>query len=119
MGTPLAAARIGLTAAVFLLALPVAPGPSAGAQSPLVRLVSTAPLTLAGSGFAPREKVALTVELRGVTHRAFITAGARGRFTHRFALERQRCEPLTLRARGSKGSTTGWALSAPDCSARI
>lgn len=117
MGTYSAIARIGLTAAV-LLALPVAPGSAAAAQNPLVRLVATAPLTFTGSGFAPRERVALTVELRGVTHRTVVTAGARGRFTHRFTLERQRCEALTLRARGNKGNTTGWALGVPDCSAR-
>lgn len=107
---------IGLTAAALALVLLAGSAPAATDAGPRVRLVSAAPLSLAGSGFAPREKVKLTVKLRGTTHHAVVTAGPGGRFVRRFALARGRCDPLTVSARGNRGSRVSWTLNVPDCS---
>ena len=72
----------------LLMALIVAASTAAGsaeATAPTLRIRAVAPLTVAGSGFVPRERVTMTVQVVGrrVASRP-VTAGSRGGFRARF-----------------------------------
>ncbi|HSL63506.1 MAG TPA: hypothetical protein VK874_02515 [Gaiellaceae bacterium] len=89
---------LALAAALAL----VAAAPAATAQKPVLRLSSTSPVTVVGTGFQPREKVVVSVTMRGGASAKAVTA-RNGRFVVRFA-RTARCGLVLARAVGSKGS---------------
>ena len=96
---------------VLVLALPTAAAPPTRA---LLELRATAPLTVRGTGFAPRETVTLTVV--GPRVRGAIVARAKrnGTLTGRFPRIRiGRCAAFTVRAVGFAGSRA--ILVVPGC----
>jgi hypothetical protein len=101
-------------AATALLALtPAAPA----ALDPAVRIAARDPLTLAGRGFKPRERVKLTVELGAVTQARRVRARATGTFEIAFAaMALQRCHGgLAVSAVGDDGSRVRWKLLSLHC----
>ncbi len=95
-----------LAAATFLVALALLVGGSAqGAAAPRLRVVDASPVRLAGSGFAPGERVRVRARA-GLTRRTrHVRAGSNGRFRVRFAhLAQDPCsESLRATATGSDG----------------
>ena len=90
-------------AAAALLALVLAL-PAWGAEPrPVLKLNDLAPVTVEGRGFAPRERVVLTVSALGAQRARTVLASRDGRFRSRFTLRLGRCAELTVRARGSRG----------------
>ncbi len=107
--------RTLLAAAVTALTLAPAGGAGSAAQ-PSLRVVKRTPLTVVGSNFNAAEKVVLTVAWQG-THRLKRIATAAGTFRATFTdVGVSRCDRLTGRAAGSKGSNaTVKLLPAPGC----
>ncbi len=69
-----------------------------------VAVASTAPVTIAGSGFRARERVTVTLVTAAV-HRKIVTAGARGAFRARYAgVTVKDCVSYFVRAKGNLGS---------------
>jgi hypothetical protein len=64
-----------------------------------VEVVQTSPLTVAGRGFKPKERIRVTANGR----RKFVTAGRRGRFEVAFPAAKT-CNGVFAVAVGSKGS---------------
>ena len=86
---------------VLLLALP------AGAAQPrraTLKLADLAPLVVEGVSFGKRERVVLTASAPGAQRMLAVVARRNGSFAARFDLRLGRCEPLTVRAVGSRGS---------------
>ena len=93
---------IGAAVLVLVLALPTAAAPPTRA---LLELRATAPLTVRGTGFAPRETVTLTVVGPRVRGAVVARATGNGTLTGRFARIRiTRCAAFTVRAVGFAGS---------------
>lgn len=99
-----------VVAAVVLAAGAFAVGVAAGGagsdenRTPRLRLADAAPLTLRGTGFAPRERVRVTV-VAATTRTKRIVAGPSGVFVARFAATAvHRCDGLFAQASGSEGS---------------
>jgi hypothetical protein len=94
---------------------------AAAVSEPRVALVSRAPVTLAGTGFATNDRVVVTVRAPGTTVRKELRADARGRFrttVSRIALTGAlRCATgVTIVARARSGRLALWAPPRlPDC----
>src|SRR4051794_30246759 len=92
-------------AALLLLALLGGPAGAGARSHAQLRIVHSAPLTVAGAGFASRERVRLS--LRGGARSAVrtVTARADGTFTARFAgVALGHCGAASIVASGSRGS---------------
>jgi hypothetical protein len=73
-------------------------------RTPRLRLADAAPLTLRGTGFAPGERVRVTVAAAR-TRTKRLVAGRSGTFVARFAgITVHRCDGLFAQASGSEGS---------------
>jgi hypothetical protein len=100
----------------FLVALTVVvlPAQAASTRNPRVRVPETVPFTVHGTGFAPRERVAVSVMVN--TRRAHLVgANAAGAFTTTFrALKLEACVGYEVQARGSRGSRATWSV-VPEC----
>jgi hypothetical protein len=71
------------------------------------------PVTVAGRGFHPGERVRVVLYLDR-TRAANATASARGRFVVRYSATLDRCAAIRVVARGNRGSVASFAL-APQC----
>lgn len=79
-----------------------------------VSVVSTAPVSVAGSGFRSRERVTVTLMTTGA-YRKVVRATAKGAFTARFAgVSLRYCESYVIRAKGSRGSLVVLNVT-PEC----
>jgi hypothetical protein len=111
--------------AVTLLLLALAVGTStadADVVGPAkVRLVDPEPVALRGVGFAPNERVRLTVSLGESTIVRRLRASRAGAFTTVFgAIRFDRCSgSLGVKAVGSRGSRVAWELVPLECPAEI
>jgi hypothetical protein len=73
--------------------------------NPSLALVDRAPVTVRGTGFAPRQRVVLRASTGGETARQALRTGARGGFVLRLqALRFDPCTGLTLHAFGAAGT---------------
>ena len=87
---------------------------AAAKTRPRVAVISTAPVTVSGSGFRSRERVTVTLMTTGTT-RKLVRASARGAFTAKFAgVTIGYCEGYFIRAKGSRGSLAVLKLT-PEC----
>ena len=91
--------------------------PAAKPHAPQLRVVRDAPLTLHGSGFRPRERVAVTVRMGGMALARRTRAGAAGGFTVRWLSARlDPCAlPVVVRATGSFTGVVDADLGRRDC----
>ena len=82
---------------------------------PELRLVAKSPLVVSGLHFKAREEVRVVViSHEGAARR--VVASPDGHFTARFDdVVVSRCEPLSVRATGSRGSEAILKLPAPAC----
>ena len=86
---------------VLVLALP------AGAAQPrraTLKLVGLQPLVVKGMSFGKRERVGLTASAPGAQRILGVAADRSGAFTARFNLRLGRCDSVTVRAVGTRGS---------------
>jgi hypothetical protein len=70
---------------------------------------------VAGSGFVPGEKVALSARMSDLIVRASTTAGPHGTFAAQVPLPRQACTDIDVRAKGALGSTASSTVAMPPC----
>jgi hypothetical protein len=97
--------------ALTLTADTAVPAPAAStAGRATLEIVRTSPLTVAGRGFKPKERIRVTADGR----RKFVTAGTRGRFTVAF-LAANACNGVFVAAVGSKGSRASVTFSNIHC----
>lgn len=103
---------------VALLAAALVPAALAAA-GPQVRLVGRAPAAVAGVGFHPRERVAVTVAAGTVRLRKTVVSSARGGFLARFAqgLPVGTCAQLAVTAVGARGDRAAWKTPPQECGA--
>ena len=96
--------RVAVTVVLMLgLGLPASAAP--GLKRPSLRLASTAPLVVGGSGFGAREPVLLTYTADDLGRRVLgVRASREGSFRARFELRLDRCAAFTVRAAGVRGS---------------
>lgn len=90
-------------------------GPSPIAAKPGLMVFQLSPLTVRGYSFKARERVTVTLDggRRGTQR---VQATLRGTFTASFKLvPKIRCQTLTIRAVGSRGSRAFRQLPSPDC----
>jgi hypothetical protein len=92
------AAAIGLA---LVLVLPAWGGQPRRAS---LELRSTNPIVVLGRGFAPREPILVTAIAPSAQRIVPLVARRNGTFKARFKLRLRRCEPLTVRAIGTRGS---------------
>ena len=90
---------IGLPAISLASESPTTTAPASPSARPTLMIAATDPVTVAGRGFKPDERVSLT----GNGRRKSIVAGPRGGFTVVFPAANV-CNGFTAVARGSKGS---------------
>lgn len=90
---------------LLLIALAVAvTAPAGSAASARLSVVGVAPLTVRGTGFAPRERVRVVAVVHGTTTR-LARAGATGVFVVRFSqVEVPTCTGFVVRAFGAAGT---------------
>lgn len=104
---------------IALLASELAPAagmPERAEATPALRLVRVQPLTLAGKGFKPRERVRVTVAREDKTVARVIEASEAGSFVVSFAeLKLRRCAALLVRASGARGSRAILKFAPPAC----
>jgi hypothetical protein len=82
-----------------------------------VAVTSTAPVTIAGSGFQSRERVTVTLMTKDL-HRKVVSAGVKGGFTARFpGATVGYCESYFVRAKGNRGSLAILKVI-PECPSR-
>ena len=93
-----------------------APAHGQTARTPTLKVVDMNPLVVAGTGFAARERVTVTV-LTGLGPRVQRTyASVTGAFRVQFRLFTQPCgRPFAVRARGTSGEAAIARLTAPPC----
>jgi hypothetical protein len=72
------------------------------------------PLTVRGVRFKPGERVTVSVD-GGRRGARSMRAGDRGRFTARFFVTIPRCQTVTIRAVGGRGSRAVTQVPRPDC----
>ena len=85
-----------------------------------LRLASTAPLKLRGSGFVARERIRVVVSSGGDRKTQRLRADAAGRFVVAFAeVTVGRCDGLSAEALGSRGSRAAVRLPHPVCPPRL
>jgi hypothetical protein len=103
-----------IAAILALLATFVSTAAVAATTKARVSVVSTAPVSVAGSGFRSRERVSVTLMTTGV-YRKVVRATARGAFTAKFAgVSLGYCEGYVIRAKGSRGSLVVLEVT-PEC----
>jgi len=102
-----------ITVAAAFLAISATTG--ATSSRPQLRLTDRTPLVISGRHFRPLEQVRVVVLIRdGVARR--VVASRAGVFTARFDdVTVTRCEPLSVRATGGRGSDALLKLPAPAC----
>jgi len=84
--------------------------------SPALRLVRVQPLTVAGSGFEPREAVRVRVVREDQTVARAVRASSTGGFVVSFPkLGLQRCAAVRVTAAGGRGSRAMLKLAQPAC----
>jgi hypothetical protein len=89
---------ITLVALVFVL-----PAPASSTQRPVVRLQASSPAKIAGSHFAPRERVRLVLTSES-TWKKTVRTNARGAFVATFLdAAVDRCNGFAIVARGARG----------------
>jgi hypothetical protein len=110
----------GIGAAVLALLVGVACGTADATPSSTqdestpratLRITSLDPLTVAGTRFAPGERVKLLVGTRMKATRA----DERGRFRTSFRIEVGRCSGVVVQAFGARGSRAMADVTAPQC----
>ena len=94
-----------ITAACLVLSAAAAAFSPDTAPRPTLVLVADAPISFAGRGFAPRERVTVRLSWNGVALKRQVVATGLGTFRVRFAgASRTECEPAVGVATGSAGS---------------
>jgi hypothetical protein len=101
--------------ALPLLALVLTASASGATARPALLQVSLQPLTVQGVRFRVNERVTLLLASEGVASKRVVRAGARGRFTVRYALRVDRCTSYALQAIGSRGSRATLQRDVVDC----
>ncbi|HEU6444617.1 MAG TPA: hypothetical protein VFL61_06120 [Gaiellaceae bacterium] len=106
--------------AIGALVLALVPAGAAAEQSAAgkakLRVLSTAPLKVKGTGFHAHERVAVRVTGRGGVTRKRVSASSRGGWVLAFpGITYDRCNGLVVSAVGSRGSRTGLKLPQPLC----
>jgi hypothetical protein len=107
-----------LTVAALVLALAPAGAAAEGSATgkAKLRLLSTAPLKVKGTGFLARERVTVRVTARGSVTRKRVVAGRTGGWIAGFSTAAfERCSVVVVTAIGSRGSRTGLKLPQPLC----
>ena len=105
-------AMLALALALFAVLLPVAA--VASNSTAHVGFASISPVSLRGTGFVPRERVAVTVAAK-ITRKKTVTANLRGAFRATFTgFSIARCQAYAVRAKGNRGSTAS-AKVIPEC----
>lgn len=102
-----------------LLAAAVAAPAALSAAAPHVRLVGRSPAAVAGVGFHPGERVAVTVADGTARLRTTVVANARGGFLARFArgLSGGACSQVVVTAVGASGDRAAWKTPPQVCGA--
>jgi hypothetical protein len=98
-------------AALLLAAVVAAPAPAS------LTAVGFDPFTVKGARFKSRERVKLVVSSPGVDASRVVRADARGRFRASFRLTIGRCDPVTVKALGRRGSRASLRLDVVHCTA--
>jgi hypothetical protein len=106
--------------AVALVAAAVSPAALAVTR-PSLRLVTPTPATVAGAGFHPHERVAVTVGTGASALRRSVLANARGAFVLRFikAAPRTACGVMVVQAVGARGDRAGWKSPPRTCGTQL
>jgi len=100
--------------AVLAVLLTLAGSAAARVATARVSIVATSPVTVRGSGFVPRERVAVTVSAKTSSTKS-VVASASGTFVVRFLhFTIARCTPYGVSAKGNRGSRASWKI-APMC----
>jgi hypothetical protein len=97
-----------LVAAAAVLGV-VAAGARAQA-SPAVAITSMRPVTVAGRGFVPGERVRVVVYAKQTQVRTAV-ASKRGRFLVRFPMAVGQCTSIRVAAKGNHGSRASYAIA--------
>jgi len=101
---------------LFVLAALAAAAPSASAVRAHVRLVSASPVRVSGSGFAPGERVTVTVTAGKTKLHTSVAATGAGRFIAVWnGSIAGGCHSTTVVARGASGRASLWREVANDC----
>jgi hypothetical protein len=104
--------RLLLVVALFAALLPV--GAVASSNTAHIGFASIAPVSVRGTGFKARERVAVTVSAK-VTKKKTVTASSRGAFRATFSgFSIARCQAYAVRAKGNRGSIA-FAKVIPEC----
>ena len=103
-----------LLAALLAVAALVAAAEGPAATRPSLRPAGFAPLTIAGQGFVPGERVTVTV-YAGATRAVKAVAGPTGHFRARFTVAHGRCTAWLARAAGSNGSHAAYQTPQGRC----
>ncbi len=103
-----------LLAALLAVAALVAAAEGPAATRPSLRPAGYAPLTIAGQGFVPGERVTVTV-YAGATRAMKAVANPSGRFRARFAFAQARCTAWLVRATSSSGRRAAYQVSPSRC----
>jgi hypothetical protein len=84
---------------------------AAGAKgSPAVTVTNMRPVTIAGRGFVPGERVRVVVYSKRIETRTVI-ATRRGRFVARYPVAVGDCTGIRVVARGNRGSRASYAIT--------
>jgi hypothetical protein len=105
--------RLILTALLLGALVPAA----LGATGPHVRLVAFSPASVSGTGFHPRERVAVRVTGRSNELARTVVTSAHGAFVARFSkgLSPVACGQLVIVAVGAKGDRAAWKSPLQPC----
>jgi hypothetical protein len=88
--------------------------PEQRSAKPQLLVAELYPLTVRGVRFKPGERVTVSVD-GGRRGAKSMRAGDRGGFTARFFVTIPRCETVTIRAVGGRGSRAVTQVPRPDC----
>jgi len=103
-----------LAAALLLV---VVPASAQALRHGHVRLTGMSPAVVRGTGFAPRERVVVTIRGGATVLRKSVISTAAGAFTARFgrAVPTVRCRGISISAVGAKGERADWKSAPPVC----
>jgi hypothetical protein len=107
---------------ISLLALALVSAAAASTGHGRVRVLTSAPLLVRGTGFKAHEQVVVTVRSGAVTRVARVTSSATGAFTAQFVrgLPAQHCgSSIAVRAVGSLGDTVAWKSPQQECGTQL
>ena len=109
--------RIATAIVAFLVLVPAgAAAHDTAAGKAKLRIMSSTPLKVKGTGFAPSERVLVRVRGREGLTRKRVTAGRSGAWVLGFpSVSYERCSGLIVSAVGSQGSHAGVKLPEPLC----